>query len=479
MKLNQKLKSIKSFFTGIGLSLMAGALITGCGNSGGNIVKDIHIGLHNDNVLQIQIDVNTIKDAKAYVEYWSDSLGDAHSYRSNLSDNGTTHSFVLENILPNTAYSFRVITDQDNKEIKTKKYQFQSQPLPMWLKDQFKYSAVDPASLPESFKNGFMLMNKREAPGLVYLVDYLGRLRWYHMVNGTGFKVSHFTHQNSIISILGQSDEPTSYGSEILEINLKGDTLTHLKKGQNDFKYTLHHEIIKHGPDEILTIYEDKRPFDLRYVGGGAKDTVNGDGILLMDKEGHKLWQWSVFDEINPLSDPHIVKNRKDWLHANSLNYDLDSNYLLSFYNIGQIWKIDAHTGKVLWKMGKGGNIKLPADCEFTQSHTVHINPYGKLMFFDNGVEKQQSEVFAFAMNEQEKRADADLHFKLPKEIYNGRMGSAYMINDSLVLCCCSKRHITVLSNRKGVLLWTLETAIPPYRVQFVPADGVKPYLSN
>ena len=37
---------------------------------------------------------------------------------------------------------------------------------------------------------------------------------------------------SSIISILGNNDEPTSYGSEILEINLLGDTLLHLKKEQ-------------------------------------------------------------------------------------------------------------------------------------------------------------------------------------------------------------------------------------------------------
>jgi len=81
-------------------------------------------------------------------------------------------------------------------------------------------------------------------------------------------------------------------------------------------------------------------------------------------------------------------------------------------------------------------------------------------MFFDNGVEKQQSEVFALKLNEEEKTSQLDLHIKLPREVYNGRMGSAYMINDTTVLCCCSKRHITVLANRKGVLLWTMELAI-------------------
>ncbi len=182
---------------------------------------------------------------------------------------------------------------------------------------------------------------------------------------------------------------------------------------------------------------------------------------------------------MNPLDDPNIVKDKSDWMHANSLNYDRDSSFIMSFYNNGQIWKIDSHTGKLVWKLGKGGTIQMPAECNFTQSHAVHINQHGSLMFFDNGVEKKCSEVFALKMNETAKTAAMDLHIKLPAEIYNDRMGSAYLVGDSTVLCCCSKRHITVLTNRQGVLLWTLDTAIPPYRVQFIPEGMVKPYIVN
>ncbi len=455
------------------------ASFTGCLNNKGTIVKEIQIGLHNNNELKIQIDVKTTSEAEVCATYWADSLGPGKQYVSTVSKAGLTHSLVLGNISPSTNYSFQVITQQQGSKNVSKVYHFQSRTLPLWLQDQFKYTCVKDELLPAEFKSGFMLINKREAPGLAYIVDYKGRLRWYHMVDGTGFKVIHFTKDTSIISILGKSDEPTSYGSEILEINLLGDTLLHLKKGQGDFMQTIHHEILKKSRNEIVTIYVAEKIMDLSSRGGSKTDTVKGDGILVMDRNGKKRWQWSVFDVMNPLDDPDIVKNKRDWMHANSLNYDKDSSFIMSFYNNGQIWKIDAHSGKLLWKLGKGGNIQLPAECNFTQSHAVHINPYGSLMFFDNGVEKKQSEVFALKMDEVRKTAAIDLHIKLPAEIYNDRMGSAYMINDSTVLCCCSKRHITVLANKKGVLLWTLDTAIPPYRVQFLPEAMVKPYIVN
>jgi len=449
-----------------------------CTSGGGNIIREIGIGLHDNNELKIQVDVATTRDAKVYAEYWADSLP-SRRMTSAASESGLRHSLVLGNIVPQTGYSFRVVTVRDGAESRSKVYTFRSRALPMWLQDQFKYSCTNPELLPGSFKEGFLLINKREAPGLMYIVDTKGQLRWYHMVDGTGVKVAHFTKDTTVISILGKSDEPTSYGSEILEVNLLGDTLLHLKKGQGDLQYTIHHEVMKDRVGNVVTIYEDPRIMDLRRIGGSERDTVHGDGILVLDKQGKRVWQWSVFDVCDPFADADLKKHKSDWTHANSLSFDTDGNYLVSFYNLAQVWKVDAHSGKVLWKLGKGGTIGLPASGVFSQSHAVHVNPQGSLMLFDNGVDKKRSGVFAFNIRPDGSAATVDWHFNLPAEIYNDRMGSAYMIGDSLVLCCCSKKHITVLADKKGMLLWTLDTAIPPYRVEFIPAAMVKSFILN
>jgi len=459
----------------IGTMVAFGIMLSGC-SGGGGVIREIGIGLHANNELKIEVDVSTNADAKVFAEYWADSNA-SQKYISSISSSGLYHALVLGNILPQTGYSFRVVTEKEGVRNESKVYPFRSRALPMWLQDQFKYSCTHPELLPGEFKEGFMLMNKRETPGLLYIVDARGRLRWYHMVDGTGVKVAHFTADRTIISILGKSDEPTSYGSEILEIDLSGDTLLHLKKGQGDLRYTIHHEVIKNKAGNVVTIYEDPRIMDLTRVGGGKADTVNGDGILVLDRNGKKVWQWSVFDVNDPFTDNDLLKHKKDWMHANSLSFDTDSNYLLSFYNLGQVWKVDAETGKVLWKLGKGGTLHMPATDVFSQSHAVHIDASGSLMLFDNGVERKQSGVFAYRIDTAARSATVDWHIKLPAEIYNDRMGSAYMINDSLVLCCCSKRHITVLANKKGQIVWTLDTAIPPYRVEFIPAEKLKPYI--
>jgi arylsulfate sulfotransferase len=462
------------FFTGLGALTLAG-----CKSRSANIIAEIKVGTHHNNELQVQVDVLTVEKATVFVEYWPDSAGISNKLQSSVSTAALSHALVLMNIVPATKYSYQVVTNAGDSRMVSKPYSFTTRALPLWLQDQFKYSVVDEKLIPRQLKDGFLLMNKRETPGVDYIVDYAGRLRWYHMVDGTGFKVTHFTQDNTVLSILGKNDEPTSYGSEILEINLLGDTILHLKKGTGDFTHIIHHEILKKNSNAYVTLFIDDRLMDLRSRGGSAKDTVNGDGIMILDSTGNKIWQWSVFDVLNPLDDANLLKDKKDWMHANSLNYDADSNYIVSFYNNGQIWKVDAKTGKIIWTMGKGGTVQLPAGIAFDQSHAVHINEAGDLMFFDNGVAKHQSEVFSFKVDDIKKTAAVKLHIPLPKELYNDRMGSAYRVSDATVLVCSSKRHIAVLVNNQGVILWTLNTAIPPYRVELIAADKLKPYILN
>ncbi|KIO51574.1 aryl-sulfate sulfotransferase [Flavobacterium hibernum] len=444
-----------------------------------NQIKNIIIGIHGNNELKIQIDVTTNDDVQVFAEYWSDKNGQKNKITTPISKKGLTHSLVLINITPETNYNYQLVTVQRQEKNTSKVYTFKSRTLPEWLQKQFKANIPKPELLPQNFKKGFMLLAKRETPGVAYIVDYKGNLRWYHTVEGTGFKVTHFTKEQSIIAILGKNDEPTSYGSEILELNLQGDTLTHIKKGQGDFKQVIHHEIIKKSANEIVTLTVDQKIMDLTSIGGKKNDTINGDGIQILDKKGKQIWKWSVFDDLDPLKDKALLKTKKDWTHANSLNYDKDGNFLISFYNNGQIWKVDSKTGKVIWKLGKGGNMNMSKDTDFSQAHAAHINQDGSLLFFDNGVDKKQSSVFALKVDEKGKNVKLDFHINLPKDIYNDRMGSAYMIDKETVLVCCSKRHITVLTNKKGVLLWALESEIPPYRTEFIPEENMKPFLLN
>ena len=463
----------------IKLSLSLILLFTICSCNRENKILNVKIESYHENDLIVKVDIETNTDSDVVVSFWTNKNGVQSKVNyTPVSKDASSHSIFINNVSPETAYNFQVVSTLNNTSEKSKIYTFKTPTLPDWLQNQFRVSCKSPELLPLEFKKGFMLLSKKETPGVAYIVDYKGNLRWYHSAPETGFKMVRFTNEQTIIAILGKDKEPTIYGSEILEVNLKGDTLTHLKKGDGDFKFQIHHEILKKSPNEIVTIFVDKRIMDLRSVGGKIKDTVCADGIIIFDRKGNQLWKWSVFDVQDPLKEKDILKKKIDWVHANSLNYDKDGNFIISFYNTGQIWKVDAHTGKVIWKLGNGGTLKMPAEYAFSNSHAVHYNKDGNLMFFDNGVDKEQSSIIAYSINDKTKVVKVNLDIVLPRDIYSDRMGSAYGIDGKTFLACSSKRRLSVLVNLKGEILWSIESTIP-YRVQFIPEKDLKPFLFN
>jgi hypothetical protein len=178
--------------------------------------------------------------------------------------------------------------------------------------------------------------------------------------------------------------------------------------------------------------------------------------------------------------DDNILKNKKDWMHANSIAFDEDGNYLVSFYNNGQIWKINARTGSVIWKFGNKGDFEIPENAVFDQAHAVNITSKGWLMFFDNGANKKISRSLAFKLEKNSKRGQPVLNVWLPPPLYTDRMGSSYLIDDTSLLVCASRHKTVVLTNLQGFFLWQLKTnRIASYRAEFIPKEMLAPYLTK
>lgn len=469
----QHMRWIKISFPFLFLGLLAA-----CTNTCDQKIVEVKLSNPGRNTLKVNADVVLSEPLNARIEYWVKGK-EKEVFSTPVSRNKKNHHLMMTNLMPKQSYQYKVITEDGSCKAESKIYDFATQNFPVWIHDLFKVTAPDQKVIPEVFKKGFMLIYQRELPGVIFLINAKGEIKWYHQVTGTGFKTSHFSQNKTILSILGNEEYPTSYGNEILEVSLNGDTLLHLKKGEKDFKQTIHHEILLNKKDQVVTLCVEQKIFDLSKYGGGKQDTVKSDGIMVLDRQGKKIWSWSVFDELDPLKDKNVVRDKKDWMHANSLNYDADGNYLISFYNNGQVWKIDSKTGKVIWKFGKDGDFKMPVGSAFDQGHAVHMNSDGNLMLFDNGTSKKRSRTLIFKLDEQQKQAKLITETKLPSEIYNERMGSAYLVDRKAILQTTSKRHIVVLTNFTGTFLWMLNTSIMPYRVEFIPEESLKPFLVN
>lgn len=449
-----------------------------CTNSGQGDITEIRLTPQGQNSLKVKAGIQCTDTLDAAVEYWRRGHEEERTITP-LSLHQLHHDIVLTNLRPSCEYEYRVLTGHGKNLHNSKVYTFNTSDLPIWMKDIFSVLCPDSSLVPASFRKGYVMVSRRDDPGVLFLVNAKGDIVWYHQVSGTGFKVARFTDQHTFLGLLGGPAYETSYGDQILELSLTGDTLLNLKKGQQDFKQTIHHEILLNPANQLVTLCVEERTADLSSKGGSKQDTVKGDGILVLDRQGKQVWKWTVFDVLDPLTDKDILKDKKDWMHANCVAFDKDGNYLISFYNNGQIWKIDARSGKRLWAFGKGGDFPLPDSVLFDQAHAVHINQLGQLMFFDNGVSKKISRTLAFDLDEDKKQARLVIDSKLPPENFNERMGSSYLVGDSALLQCATKRNTVILTNQQGRFFWLLRTGISSYRASFIPAEQVAPYVAR
>lgn len=441
-------------------------------------IREIHLSSPDNNALKVQIEIDCTDSVGAYIKYWMvDSPSE--TYTTDISGRKTEHVIVLTNLQPETGYGYQVVTVNGKQETESKVYDFKTNALPFWLKDRFHVFYIEEKNIPPLFKNGYVMLYQRQEPGLLYFINYRGDIAWYHRVENTGFKVAHFTDKKTILCILGSEAYDTNYGDQIMELSLTGDTMLNLRKGEGDFQQTAHHEVLKTPDDHIAMLTLEERVMDLSSLGGNKNDTIKGDGILVLNREGKQVWHWSVFDILEPLKEKNILREKSDWLHANSLTYAPDGNFLISFYNNGQIWKINSTTGELMWKLGKGGDFKFSGPYP-DRCHSVHYVSDNTIMLFDNGTKERESFVYKISIQEDTRTASTQLALKLPKDLFNERMGSAYLVGDTSLLICASKRNSIVLSKSDGTYLWLMNTGgISPYRAEFISGAQVTPFLQG
>jgi hypothetical protein len=294
------------------------------------------------------------------------------------------------------------------------------------------------------------------------MIDNKGHIVWYHVFDTTLFRPFSWTENQTILAL--KSDKA------IHEIDITGDVVFNLKYGEKGFKKLLHHEIVKDNDGNIISLTRNNQVFDLSRIGGLASDTIKGDGIIVFNPTGEKIWAWNIFDHVNPLKDPDILRSKKDWSHANSIYIDVDGHYLISFRHFNQIWKVHSATGQIIWKLGKNGDLKMEKDQYFYLQHAAHINAIGELMLFDNGgPERMTSRAISFKIDEKTKQAlPGKINVFLPNSLYSFKQGSAYLIDDDKILFCSSIKKSIVISDLEGNILWHLKLSKSVYRANYI-----------
>jgi hypothetical protein len=140
---------------------------------------------------------------------------------------------------------------------------------------------------------------------------------------------------------------------------------------------------------------------DLTSIGGPANQTVIDGVVQEIDiKTGKVLFQWDSADHV-PYSQseqplPASSSTPWDWFHINAVKLDTDGNLLISSRNTWKGFKVDRHSGRIIWQLGgrasrdnfniqaAPGQVLNKAGLVTAWQHDLEAQGNGIYTFFDN-----------------------------------------------------------------------------------------------
>jgi arylsulfate sulfotransferase len=408
---------------------------------------------YNNNVLLPHIQFTTSDSATVYIEYWPVNHPDKRQKAK--SNKGINHSVILINVKPVTPYSYRITRENGQS---SQEFYFKTDSVPDEVlgirKDKIDTTLFD----------GYILLHRFFRQGADVLIDRDGDIVWYHLYDTAVRRAFSWTANNTILSIYDSA--------RIVETDLLGNRVLDLDLEKLDLPYKVHHEVFYDPSGNIVTITHDSARFDLRKFGGTRNQYLTADGILVLSKGGEVRWKWNLLDAEDPTRFKGKINLKENWGHANSIALDSQGNYLISFRDFNQIWKIDAKEGKVLWKFGENGTIKPDHPSGyFIRQHSVHFNSRGELMMFDNGDLniRPNSRVLSFILDEKTQMAKTGVQIQLPRALSSYRMCSAEMIEPGKYLVCTTRKDaIVTVVNDAGEIVWRITTDNASYRAYYI-----------
>ncbi len=238
---------------------------------------------------------------------------------------------------------------------------------------------------PQQSFGGYTLFAPQTADGQVYLVDIEGKpVHTWKMPIRPGRHAQLLTNGN-----LGYNgnhpDSPDIYGAWSLWHGGAFSEVT--PDGKVVWEYTdhTHHHDAQWLPNGNL-LYGACAPlpkdFAKKIVGGDhghdlPDGLIYGDVIREVNRKGELVWEWKVWDHLNPADHPiHPFFDRCHWPLINGLWLTRGDLVLMSLRTTSGVIAVSKKTGKVVW------HIPYPIT---SQQHTPVELDSGNILIFDNG----------------------------------------------------------------------------------------------
>lgn len=234
------------------------------------------------------------------------------------------------------------------------------------------------------------------------------------------------------------------------------------RKGGKECVSGFHHEAIRLPNGHTLAIAGLERMFPAGTQGSKEPVDILGDLVIDLDEDFQVAGLWNSFDHMD-LNRPSLEDSKckegpggggcppiflaaqaNGWLHSNSLNYIPSSgDFLISMPEQDWVLKIDWHdgggSGKVLWRLGEGGDFVPKASDPspwFSYQHDAGFEPAGSdlISVLDDGHARKKKNPAANNRGQvwklDETSHAAMLVYNADLGVYSIAVGSAQTLKD-------------------------------------------------
>jgi hypothetical protein len=200
------------------------------------------------------------------------------------------------------------------------------------------------------------------------ILDTHGNVVWFHAIPksqvASDFRVQRFARQQVLTWWQGTGLGGASCGTDYIYDD-QFNPLTTVQAG-NGLCADGHEFLITPWNTALITVFAPATA-DLTSIGGPANQSVLNGVVQEIDiSTGNVLFQWNSVDHV-PYSASHVPLPSKsnqtwDWFHINAVHVDTDGNLLINSRHAWATYKVDRHSGAVLWTLGgKASNFTLAA----------------------------------------------------------------------------------------------------------------------
>jgi arylsulfate sulfotransferase len=422
------------------------------------------------NVLRYDVSFETSSACHAWVDYFrivTDSLNNSDTLWNHTAVQGPTtdHFFTIYELVSEQTYQFRVNAFNAGSCVQDDFQSFETNALPDYVAHMDSLYVAPDAEL-----EGYFLTNSLQNPEqYLQLFNRKGELVWYDTHSeeaglglvGTckGFNISEDDH---IIRLeCHELRVEDLLGNEIAHVDFNGT--------QYDSLY-FHHDAILNADGNYVAIAARK----LVLPQGDSTIAVVEEGLLEFDVDGNVLWSWFTYDYYDPYDavpsnaffTPIFGASTINWAHWNAVYQDTDGNYIISAKEWHQLFKIDAGSGDIMWKIGgEGSDIEFVPDDHFGDQHGINRTAVGTYILFDNTGLDSLSRILEFSIEFYDiPEAINQWEWALPQENLAVILGSAFRIPGGNRYCVAGNTGSIFEVNSAGEVQWHFRQNYWSYR---------------